>query len=147
MRDKGLTGCLNAAEEKSFEGQRVRQDPHQMKCVHSEPYLLKGWCCCLLQKDSLVWEKGNFNGIWYRGYGGGTVVPVLTALETPVICRLRHLANHRLMLAGGVRRGQAFPHLTLDLSLGCGPLAGSKGEGPARHQRGEAMPSRVVCRT
>lgn len=47
------------------------------------------------------------------------MVPVLTALETPVICRLRHLASHRLMPAGGVCPTQTFPHLTLDLSLGC----------------------------
>lgn len=69
------------------------------------------------------------------------MVPVLTALETPVICRLRHLASHRLMLAGGVCPTQTFPHLTLNLSLGCQPLAGSEGEGPARPQGGEVMPS------
>lgn len=61
------------------------------------------------------------------------MVPVLTvALETPVICRLRRLANRRLMTAGGVCPSQASPHLTLTLSLGCQPLAGSDGEGPAR---------------
>ena len=60
------------------------------------------------------------------------MVLVLTVpLETPVICCLRHLANHRLMLAGRVCPNQASPHLTVNLSLGFQPLAMSKGEGRA----------------
>lgn len=82
------------------------------------------------QEGFLGMGSGDFNSIWYRGCGGGSVVLVLTvALETPVICRLHHLASHRLKLAGRVCPSQASPHLTVNLSVGFQPLAMSKGEG------------------
>lgn len=34
--------------------------------------------------------------------GRNSVVPVLVAFKTPVICRVCHLAKHRLKLAGGM---------------------------------------------
>lgn len=57
------------------------------------------------------------------------MVPVLVAFKTPVICRVCHLAKHRLKLAGGMGLpiGSAKEPLptrfTLNLRLGCKPLA------------------------
>lgn len=59
------------------------------------------------------------------------MVPVLTlALQTAVICRLRHQTNHRLMPAGGVGPSRASPHLArVDLNPGCQPLVRYEEEG------------------
>lgn len=51
---------------------------------------------------------------------------VLVALETSIICCLRHPTNQGLMQAGGVCPSQASPHLTFNPKLGCQPLVGNE---------------------
>ena len=78
-------------------GQRGGTGFHWVDVGMMRPVLPRAGAAAGSRKASWGWDVAIL-----MASGTGTVVPVLTvALETPVICRLRHLANHRLRLVGG----------------------------------------------